>query len=257
MFNLNTPHRRFRAATAHLLASAVVAAVVSAWVFFVWYPKPYAAVAGGLSLFLLLVGVDLVLGPALTAVVASPSKPMAELWRDLALIVTVQLAGFGYGLYTIALARPVHLAFEVDRLRVVTAADVEPSSLPAAPQPLRELPWFGPTLIAAVKPTNPAEQMKAVELGLAGIDLSMVPANWRDFSEVREEALRRSRPVAKLLAEYPELADEVGLAAAKAGLKVDTLRFLPLVSRQASWTALVAAPEVRIVGYLPVDAFFR
>jgi hypothetical protein len=173
-------NRRLKAGGLHLLASVALAALVSALVFGVWYPAPYAAVAGGTSLFFLLVSVDVVMGPALTAVVANPSKPAAEFRRDFALIVALQLAALGYGLYTMALARPVYMAFEVDRMRVVVAADIEPASLAEAPPALRSLPWLGPKLIAAVKPVDPNEQMKSFDLGMAGIDLAMVPRNWRD-----------------------------------------------------------------------------
>src|SRR5882762_3071798 len=104
---------RLRAAATHLLASAVVAGIASLVVFKLWYPSPFSTVAGGSALFLILISVDVTLGPALTAVIASPGKPQTEFIRDLAVIVVVQFSAFAYGLYTMALARPVALAFEV------------------------------------------------------------------------------------------------------------------------------------------------
>ncbi len=53
---------------------AFIAALAAALVFLVWYPSPYSTLAGGTGLFLLIVSVDVVMGPALTAVVASPGK---------------------------------------------------------------------------------------------------------------------------------------------------------------------------------------
>lgn len=248
--------RRLRAAGLHLLLSALVAGLVALLVFAVWYPHPYDAIAGGLSLFTLLISVDVVLGPALTAVAASPGKPLRELKRDLAVIVLLQAAGLGYGLYTIALARPVYMVFEVDRLRVVTAADIEPAQLAQAPAALRRLPWTGPGLIAAVKPTDPDQQMRAIELGLAGFDLAMLPRHWGDFESQRAAAWRAARPVAALRARYPLELPALQAIAAKAGQDLERLRFLPLLSRQASWVAIVAGPDVRLVGYLPKDGFF-
>ena len=256
---MNTlPHSisRFKAAALHLLASAAVAALAAALVFLLWYPPPYATLAGGASLFLLIVSVDVILGPALTAVAASPGKPRRELVRDLAVIVAIQLAAFGYGLYTMALARPVWLAFEVDRLRVVTAADIDATTLTQAPAGLQSLSWTGPRMIAALKPTDPAEQMNAMQLGLAGIDLSMQPRYWRDYASQADAAWLRARPVSVLLGQHPGLAAEVAAFAKAAGQPPETLRFLPLVSRQASWVALIASPGARLVGHLPVDGFF-
>lgn len=247
---------RFKAAGWHLLASGVVAALSAALAFLVWYPPPYAALAGGAGLFLLIVSVDVVLGPALTAVVVSPGKSLAELTRDLAVIVVVQLAAFGYGLYTMALARPVWLAFEVDRLRVVTSADIDPAMLADAPQSLQQLSWTGPRLVAAVKPNDPAAQMRSVELGLAGVDLAMQPAQWRTYPAHADEAWRAARPVSDLLAQYPQRASDVAAIAQAAGQPVQALRFLPLLSRQASWVSLVAQPGAQVIGHLPVEGFF-
>ena len=248
-------NRRLNACAWHLLASLLLALAASALVFGVWYPSPYAQVAGGTALFFILISVDVVMGPALTAVAANPAKPLAEFRRDLAVIVVLQLAALSYGLYTMALARPVHLVFEIDRFRVVVAADIEPAALAEAPPALRTLPWFGPELIAAVKPTDPTEQMKSVELGLAGIDLSMVPRNWRDYPSQAPAAWAHAKPVSGLLARHPGLTPELQALANRAGQPVEALRYMPLVSRQATWATVLAEPGARVVGHLPVDGF--
>lgn len=249
-------NRRPRAVAIHLAASAVLAGLASMLVFLVWYPSPFDAIAGGATLFLMLVGVDMVLGPALTAVVANPAKPLRELRRDLVVIVLLQFAGMVYGLYTVALARPVFLSFEVDRFRVLAAADVEPEALRGAPPALRSLPWTGPRFIAAVKPSKPDELMRSVELGLAGFDLSMIPANWREYGSQTDAVWRASKPVPALLARYPQATAAMAAVATRAGQPANALRYLPLMSRHLSWVALIAAPDSRVVGYLPLDGFF-
>ncbi len=256
---MTTPHpwrRRFVAAGVHLAICVLVAAVVSLLVFRLWYPSPYATLAGGIGLFVLVVGVDIVLGPLLTFVAASPTKSRRELTMDLCLIALVQLAALGYGVYTMALARPVHLAFEVDRYRVVTAVDIEADSLKEAPSTLRALPWTGPTLIAALKPKDPKEQLRAIDLGLAGFDLSKVPRYWAEYGPNAATAWRVARPAALLAARGPDVAPLLAERAAAAGVPTEALRFLPVLSRQVSWVALLAGPDARVVGYLPIDGFF-
>ena len=250
------PRSRFRAAAVHLLASALVAGLVAVLIFRLWYPAPFDTIAGGASLFVLLVSVDVVLGPALTLVAASPSKPSREFRRDLAVIIALQIAAFGYGVSTIAVARPVFISFEIDRFRVVTAGDVESDQLVAAPPELRSMPWWGPELIAAVKPTDPGEQLKSIELGLAGFDLSMIPKNWRSYASQRDAVWKAARPIAILASKYPAKELEVASQARTAGLPVSSLRFLPVMSRRASWVAVLGPPGARIVGYLPVEGFF-
>jgi hypothetical protein len=248
--------RRARAATIHLAFSAAVAAVAAVVVFGFWYPPPFAAIAGGASIFLILVSVDVILGPTLTAIVAGPAKPLKELRVDLAIIVAVQLAAFAYGVYAVALGRPVWLAFEVNSFRVVTAADIEAKSLVEGLPEFRELSWRGPKVIAAVRPSDADGQLRSIDLGLAGIDLSMEPRNWRPFPTVAETAWGRARPLAQLVAKYPQRAAEVEAIAKAAGQPVEALRFLPVQAHRAEWIVVVAPPGAQIVGYLHVDGFF-
>jgi hypothetical protein len=248
-------NRRLNACAWHLLASLLLALAASALVFGVWYPSPYAQVAGGTALFFILISVDVVMGPALTAVAASPTKPLAAFRRDLAVIVVLQLVALGYGLYSMALARPVHLVFEIDRFRVVVAADIEPAALAEAPAALRTLPWFGPGLIAAVKPTDPNEQLKSIDLGMSGIDLSMVPRNWRDYASQAPAAWAHAKPVSALRDRRPALTPELQALAGRAGQPVEALRYLPLVSRHAIWATVLAEPGARVIGHLAVDGF--
>jgi hypothetical protein len=247
--------RRARLAGLHLIASLVVATATAVVVFAVWYPPPFATIAGGVGLFMILISVDVVLGPVLTAVVADPAKPRNSLRRDIAVIAAVQLAGLAYGVHAIAMSRPVHLAFEVDRIRVVTAADVDTETLAEAPPGLRELPWTGPTLIAAAKPTNPDDVFKSIELAMNGFDISMFPRHWREYDSQRDAAWNAARPLADLIARYPSAAPDVEKLAARIGQPVSDLRFLPLISRHASWATVVSAPDARIVGHLPWDGF--
>jgi hypothetical protein len=247
--------RRARFAGLHFIASLAVAIAASIVVFAVWYPPPYAAVAGGLGLFLILTCVDVVLGPVLTCVVADPAKPTGSLRRDIAVIAAVQLAALAYGLHAIAMSRPVHLAFEVDRMRVVTAADVDAETLDEAPPGLRKLSWTGPTLIAAAKPTNPDDVLLSIDLALGGYDISMFPRHWREYDSQKELAWNAARPLTDLIARYPDAAPDVEKLAARVGQPASTLRFLPLISRHASWATVVSPPDARIVGHLPWDGF--
>ena len=245
--------RRLRAAGLHLLVSLGIAAVAAALVFGIWYPPPYAAIAGGLSLFVLLVSVDVVLGPALTAVVASANKPTKELRRDIALIALVQAAAFAYGMHAIAVARPVYMVFEVDRLTIVSAVDIDPADLTQAGPGFGSLPWTGPRLIAARRAADSAEMLRSLDLSFSGKDISMQPQRWVEYDAMKADILKASKPVSLLVEKHPELAEEVRGCEARAA--AGDLRFLPLTSRRVIWTALMTGADARVVCYLPVDGF--
>lgn len=248
--------RRARAAGLHMLLSASVALAASWLVFTVWYPSPFAGMAGGTHLFLLLVIVDVILGPALTGVAVSPGKPRTELRRDLAVIVALQLAAFGYGMNTVALARPVALVFEVDRMRLVSAADIDPATLEQAPPAWQALPWNGPWQLAVDKPTDPEEQFNVTQLGVSGIALAALPRYWRDYPSHAVAAWNAARPATDLLAKYPGAADDVSRLAQAAGLNPQQLRFLPLQARRSESVMLLAAQGDKVIGFLPLDGFF-
>lgn len=221
----------------------------------VWYPSPFAALTQVGPVFWMLVGIDIVVGPALTLVIAKPTKLRAELIRDLSVIAALQLAALGYGLHSVSAARPVALVFEVDLLRLVTANEIDDSTLAEAPANLRLLSWSGPRLMAVAKPTDPDEQLRTIELGLSGIALAALPRYWRDYETQVEQVWQKSRPVSDLLAKYPQLKQDLAAIASQAGQSPEVLRFLPLMSRRSSWVS-VLAPGARVVGHLPVDGFF-
>ena len=247
--------RRFIAAGLHLIASAAVAVLAAAVIFLLWFPSPFAVIAGGAELFLLVMSVDVVAGPALTFVAASPGKPRKALSRDLAMIAIVQLSALAYGLYTVSLARPVVVAFEVDRFRVVSAAEIDPASLGESSPEFRSLSWTGPRQLAAVKPIDPAQQLRSIDLGLAGVDLSMEPRNWRPYASEAARAWRTAKPIQAVIQKYPQTRVDVESFARETGQPASALRYLPLQARKTIWTAVLAEPGARIVGYLPVDGF--
>ena len=74
---------RFKASGIHLGISLVLAVLAGALVFGLWYPYPYREISGGRELFLLLVSVDVVLGPLITLAIFDRRKPGRELIRAL------------------------------------------------------------------------------------------------------------------------------------------------------------------------------
>jgi hypothetical protein len=174
---------------------------------------------------------------------------------DIAVIVAVQLAALAYGGYAIAMSRPVHLVFEVDRMRVITAADVDRETLDEALPALRQLPWTGPTLVAAEPPKNRDDVLRSIDLALAGFDIAMFPRHWIDYESQKVAAWNAARPLTELVARYPAAAPDVEKLAARVGKPASALRFLPLTSRNESWATVISPEDYSIVGHLPWDGF--
>lgn len=246
---------RFKAAAWHLAISLVIAGCAALLVFGVWYPYPYRDISGGRDLFLLVVSVDVVLGPLITFIVFDRAKPVGELVRDLAVVGLIQLAGLGYGLWTVHEARPVHLVFEIDRFRAVHAVDVPEELLPRTPAGMTALPLTGPTLLSVRPFVDEQERLSATMAALQGIALGARPDLWEAYAQARPRVLAAARPVSQLKTRLATGSGELDRWLVAAGRSADTLVYLPLVARKSFWTVLLDAQTAQVVGFLPVDAF--
>src|SRR5208282_2371349 len=65
---------RVIASLIHLSISLLVASVLVAIIFLVWYPTPYSTITGVAPIFAMLVGVDVALGPFITLLIFNPKK---------------------------------------------------------------------------------------------------------------------------------------------------------------------------------------
>lgn len=246
---------RFAAAGWHLLISVVIAALAGALVFGLWYPGDFRLLAGGQSLFLLVVSVDVVLGPLLTFAVFNRAKGWPHLRRDLAVIAALQLAALAYGLHTVYVVRPVALVLEVDRFRVVSAIEVYEPELPKALPEYRRLPLTGPRMLSVREAQPGAEKTDALMTVLEkGYDMGQRPIFWVPYEPARAAALKRSRPMQLLLDRYPARADEFRAAIAERGLQVNAVHFMPVMAR-GDWIAVLDG-NGDIATFLAADAFF-
>lgn len=252
-FNLR---ERLRPAGWHLAASLAVAAVVATLVFGLWFPGAYRTMAGGRDLLVLIMAVDVVLGPVLTFTVYNTGKTRGHLRRDIATIAVLQLAALGYGLQTVYQARPVALVFEQDRFRVISAAEVLIEELPKAAPEFRRLSLSGPKLMAVRKAEAGAERSAALmAAALDGVDTSQRPTFWVPYGvHERGVATKAGRPLSRLIEQYPDAGPAINLLLADWGLTQTSAVFLPIRARGDA--VAVLTPEGAIAGFLPYNGFF-
>src|SRR5690349_18721712 len=102
---------RFKAFGLHLLGSTCLLALALGALYLGWYRWPGWYLAGAVTVALMMSGVDVVLGPMLTLLVANPRKPRRELARDISIIVAMQLLAAGYGILTLWNGRPLYYTY--------------------------------------------------------------------------------------------------------------------------------------------------
>ena len=244
---------RFQAAGIHLAISVLVAAVVLAALLLVWYPQPYFRLAGGAGLMMILIGVDVVMGPLLTLVVFNPAKKSLRV--DLAVIVALQVAALIYGITVIAQARPVFVVFAGERFTVVAANAIDPESLASAKPPFDTLPVGGPKIVGARLPDDPAARERAMLLAAAGIDLPMLPRYYVPFAEIVGQLKAKARPIEELERLNPQAPGTVAAAIARSGRTRESLAWVPVVGRLEVGSAIVDTARGEVVAVIPVSPF--
>lgn len=159
---------RWKAAGAHLLISAALVLMVGIVYRALGYTFLLANLQGALSIFALVVFVDLCLGPLVTLIVSSPNKTRAVLLRDWGVIAIVQLAALAYGSYAFIKVRPVVVAVANGRADIVTADVINNSNFDAQKKCLTEsfLPNMGICVVIAVMPED---SKKRTEIALAAL----------------------------------------------------------------------------------------
>ncbi len=246
---------RLKASSIHLGISLLIAALAAVLVFGLWYPYPYREASGGRTLFLLVVTVDVILGPLVTFAVFNRAKPRTELVRDLAIVGLVQLAALSYGLWSVCVARPVHLVFEFDRFRAVHGVEVPDDLLGKVPDGIRAMPLTGPTVLAVRAFRDVNEESTATIQALSGLPLSARPDLWEPYAQAQQRVLAVAKPLSALRQRFPGKTAEIDAAVAASGRRADQLMYLPMVARQSFWTVLVDAESAAVCGYLPLDSF--
>ena len=239
----------------HLLASFWVVALAAGLVFGLWYPFPYDHLSGGRKLFLLLVGVDVITGAALTLVVFNPAKSRSELWRDISVVVVLQLAALGYGMWTVWQARPLYLVYEVDRYKVISAPDVSAEQLKALPENLKPQFWAGPRTVSVRPPKSAEEHNKVLfEASTGGRDYAERPEFYIPYdAETALKSVLRAKPLSVFLQKQPSQQEAARKLATEKGADMAQWFYLPVVARQ-DWVA-VLDKQGQIQGFLRGDGF--
>lgn len=221
----------------HLVASLLIAAVSLGIVFFVWYPQPLYQATGVTKIFLIILGIDIILGPLLTFIVAKPHKKSLKF--DLAVIVLIQLSAFAYGFYHVYDGRPAWIAYSVDRFDLVKNNEIDTRKLTEALPTYQKVSQSGARYVAAMIPTDNSEIRNEIlfdEVGY-GIAPSQRPELYQPLSTVDEVMLTRTKAIDELY-DYNEKADvdKVLLAYPEADgylpLKADAVDMTVLINKK-------------------------
>lgn len=245
---------RIKAASIHLALSAAIAAAVCGIMLFLWFPGPLFTAMGGNTLVMILVGVDVVLGPLITLIIFNPKKARHLIRLDLAVIGLVQLAALAYGVYIVSEVRPQYMVFTVDRFDLVSTVDLRPQDLAQAAPEYRSLQWGSPRTVGAKPPTDANRQFEMITSAAAGgRDVQHFPEFYVPYEQLASAALAKSHPIERLKKAHPESSADIDATLARLGRTAAGTRYLPLKARARDFSVLIDAKTGAVVGIAEVN----
>lgn len=243
---------RAKAALIHLALSAVIAAVVVCLMLFLWYPSPYFSAMGGGMLLLLIVGVDVVIGPLITLIIFDQKKK--SLRFDLSVIGIIQLAALVYGAAIMFQARPAFIGYHKDRFEVITPARIPTAELARVTNPeYQSLPLAGPKIVALKMPIDRDEGNRIMFHPNAAADFLAFPQHYVPYAEKAKEAAFESKPLEMLKKKNPQIETELNALLAKRGVVESKAGYLPLNTKSNDMAVIVEKETGKILGMIFSD----
>jgi hypothetical protein len=226
---------RLKAFSLHLLSSATALTLILGSLYFGWYRWPGWHLTDVTTVVLVMVCVDVVLGPTLTFIIANQKKSRRELTRDIGIIVVVQLCALIYGSMSLWNGRPLYYAFSESVLQLVQAYDIDAKDAEDGRQQNPALAphcYSLPRWIWAPLPQNAEESRKIIVSAVTGGDdvISMPKyfKTWEDGLTSLRSQLKKVDDVAYFAkSEKKKLKERMKAA----GLPDDQLNTMPLTGR--------------------------
>ena len=228
--------KRIKFFIGHLFVSVTVALIVLGIIFFIWYPSPLAKAVGVTHIFLMMLAIDVIIGPLLGLLVYKEGKKSLKI--DLCIIILIQISALSYGVYSIAQGRPAWLAYYVDRFQLIRNNEIIDKNIAKALSQYQNPSWFKPQYAGVEFAQDKQirnDDMFAEVLG--GISVAQKPERYVPLDKVKNQIQKRAQSletlnkfndkisVQKTLSQYPQ-------ATAFIPLKANSIDMTVLVNKE-------------------------
>ncbi len=230
---------RLKASCIHFVISFFVLSLVSVALFAFYYPGLLGVASGVLSVFGLLIVVDLILGPLITFVIFNKNKRWLKL--DISIVISVQLMALVYGLWILFSVRPVFIVFNIDRFDVVYANEVSAQSLArVSNSAFAKIPIWGPEYVGARLPQDQVAAKEVVMNAISGgDDLSQLPEYYVSFESISKDIIQNVRSLEDLKKYNKSNLSEVDALRERYLSKIDNIGYIPLKAKISDLTVIV------------------
>lgn len=181
----------------HLSISSLIALLVIGLVFFIWYPSPLATAVGVMHIFLMLLVIDVIVGPILGLLVYKEGKKTLKF--DLGVIIALQISALCYGLYSIEQGRPAWLVFHADRFELIRKNDLLLENIDQAKKQFQQVSWAKPQFVAIKTITNTQQHQDDIFTEvMGGVSLAQKPERYVDFVQAKSQLQQRAKNLKEL-----------------------------------------------------------
>ena len=240
---------KLKAFSIHITASALVVGCVLALIWLIWYPAPFLQLFGAPVTLELLIGVNLVLGPALTLLLYKPGKP--HLLLHMSVILLIQIAALIYGASFAYSERPCYMIYVVDRFEAVSCSRIDPKQI-AANEAAAAMNSPGLLYAEARMPTDPKDMSKLLEevVFQGKPDIAERPEYWVPFTaDTFDQIQSRNTPINELALNDDETRVIKGLI----DIYGKDLMLVPLTAKHNAVSLVMSRETLRPVGWLEAD----
>ncbi len=213
-----------KASIIHLLLSAVVISALVSLMLLFWFPAPFLGVTNFKEIAVILISIDLVLGPLLTFIVYNKAKKSLKL--DLSIIVSIQVVALSYGIYMLFLTHPVYITYYNNSFNVITAKHAVPEK--AKDESFNISKLSSPTLAYMQLPEGISEDTLFNEMIDGAAEIEARTEFYQPYKDNLNKILANSLDPTKIFSE--KNMDDASKAFLKDNKNIDELAFLPLVN---------------------------
>jgi len=241
--------KKTKAFTIHLFLSALLLSSFFYFAVSYWFPIDTLQLSGVNQVLMIILLVDLILGPSLTFLVFNPDKKSLKF--DLLVIVIMQLAMFCYGAYTVFQAHPVYITFTVDRFILVPARDANPVE---AVYDEYHTSRFAKPLFAYVESPKETEKRNKVlfESVLGGLDLDAHAEYYLPYQDNKDKIIKKGLPIDDIFVNE-EQKQSLATFLQEKNLDIKDLVFIPVQGKAKFMTYAVAKTSAKPLGVFDID----
>ncbi len=244
---------RIKVAVRNLLISQAIIFIFLFFAYIVWFPYAFSQLGGFYKTAVMLIFADLILGPLLVFIVFKEGKKY--LTFDMNVLLSIQIAAFMFGAYSLFLKHPAYAVFKGDRFILTNVSHLYPQQ-----HWLKQIKasfFSSPELVVTRHPDNPKELMQlALDVDVFGKpDIEMRPDLFKPLKQNLDEVFSKSIPAGMILTNKVG-QEKLNKFLSEKGGNVDDYAFFPLSGnnkREVIWVLHRSTAEpAGIIDYSPI-----